>query len=116
MSHYADARYRSRQERDSRAGYVEDDYVESRGGRGNRQMELAYHHNDSEGSIEEVTRDYPPGEYGYGYDYPRHGKVTTVREGVRRTRSVGARDPYYGSRSHRSDNHRQSRRYHDNRK
>lgn len=114
MSHYADTRYRPRQERDSRtAGYVEDSYVESRGGHGNRQMELAYHHDDSDGSIEEVTRDYPPGEYGYGYGYPRRGKVTTVREGVRRTRSVGARDPYHDNGYYRSDDYRRSKRYRD---
>ncbi|EAU38859.1 predicted protein [Aspergillus terreus NIH2624] len=58
--------------------------------------------NFSNESIEEIPRDYPPGdyayEYGHGYPPPRHSRVATVQEGVRRSHSLGggARGgPYY---------------------
>lgn len=116
MSYYDDSRYRGRRDKYSRGstGYVEDAYVDNRGGYGGR-MELVRRRDDSDDSVvEEVTRDFPPGDY---YGYPRPRRVTTVREGVRRARSTGGRDPYFDEEYYRRDDYRprRSRRYDDRR-
>lgn len=114
MSYYNDGRYRVKRDRYSRpgGGVVDETYVDSRGGYGSQ---LVRRRDDSEDSVvEEVTRDFPPGE-SYGYQRPR--RVTTVREGVRRARSAGGRDPYYDEDYYRRDEYRPSRpkRYDDRR-
>ncbi|KAL1853034.1 hypothetical protein Plec18170_005616 [Paecilomyces lecythidis] len=112
MSYYDDRRYRSNRDRYRPTGYVEETYVDSRGNNG--RMDLVRRYDDSDDEvIEEVQRDFPPGEYSYGI--PRRGKVTTVREGVRRARSVGGQDPYYGGGYYRRGGHRR-RRGHDDRR
>ncbi|OJJ49663.1 hypothetical protein ASPZODRAFT_12783 [Penicilliopsis zonata CBS 506.65] len=61
-------------------------------------QDLVRHQDDSTESVEEIQRDYPPGEYDeYGYGPPRRTRVTTVRDGVRRTQSVNSspRGTYY---------------------
>lgn len=93
MSYYDDGRYRNRRDRPRQDGYADDGYVDNR---------VVYRkRRDSDDSVvEEVTRDFPPGEY----DYPRRTRVTTVREGVRRARSAG-RDPYYDGGYYRRDDY-----------
>lgn len=113
MSYYDDRRHRSTRDRYRPTGYVEETYVDSRGGN-NSRMDLVRRYDDSNDEVEEVQRDFPPGEYSYGR--PRRTKVTTVREGVRRARSVGGRDPYYGGGYYRRDDYRRSGRYDDRRK
>jgi hypothetical protein len=118
MSYYGDSRYRAKRDKHSRpSGYVEETYVDSRGGGyGGRQMELVRRRDDSDDSVvEEVTRDFPPGEY---YGYPRRSRVTRVREGARRARSTGGPDPYYDDGGYyRRDDYRPRRsRRHDERR
>ncbi|KAJ9236597.1 hypothetical protein DTO169E5_5588 [Paecilomyces variotii] len=111
--YYDDRRYRSNRDRYRPTGYVEETYVDSRGG-DNGRMELVRRYDDSDDEvIEEVQRDFPPGEYSYGI--PRRSKTTTIREGVRRARSVGGQDPYYGGGYYRRGGHRRPRGYDDRR-
>jgi hypothetical protein len=121
MSYYdgRDSRgYRVKRDRYSRpGGYVEETYVDSRGGYGRELGPIRRRDNDSQESVvEEVTRDFPPGEYYYGY--PRSRRSMPVRETVpRRARSAG-RDPYYDDDYYRRDDYRprRSKRYPDKRK
>ncbi|RJE22787.1 hypothetical protein PHISCL_04890 [Aspergillus sclerotialis] len=69
-------------------------------------------------SIEEIPRPYPPGtpryEYGYGYPPPRHSRVNTAPEDIRRSQSMGGgRGSYYEDDYYRPHRHRRSRRYDD---
>jgi len=125
MSYYDDdrppRRHRSRRSRPTDE-YSEETYTETRGGGGDRDgrrnMELVRsRRDDSVSSVEEIDRDFPPGG---GYIK----RNTTVREGVRRTRSVGRdrdRDRYSDYDSRRSDDYaaskasKKSRRYDDDR-
>lgn len=125
MSYYdpRDSRaYRVKRDRYSRpgGGYVEETYVDNRGGGYGYDYDydtrLTRRRGDSDESVvEEVARDFPPGEYYYGYPGPR--RTATVREGVRRARSVG-RDPYYDEEYYRRDDYRprRSNRYDGRRK
>lgn len=112
MSYY-DARdsrgYRVKRDRYSRpgGGYVEETYVDNRGGYGyDYDSRLVRRHDSEESVVEEVARDFPPGEYYYGNPGPR--RAATVREGVRRARSVG-RDPYYDEDYYRREDYRPRR-------
>ena len=122
MSYYDDdrapRRHRSKKNRPVDE-YSEETYVDSRGAGdrdGRRNMELVRsRRDDSVSSVEEVEREFPPGG---GYIK----RNTTVREGVRRTRSVGRdrdRDRYSDYDSRRSDDYafskasKKSRRYDD---
>lgn len=112
MSYY-DARdsrgYRVKRDRYSRpgGGYVEETYVDNRGGYGyDYDSRLVRRHDSEESVVEEVARDFPPGEYYYGNPGPR--RAATVREGVRRARSVG-RDPYYDEEYYRREDYRPRR-------
>lgn len=109
MSYYdsRDSRgYRVKRDRYSRpdGGYVEETYVDSRGGYPyDYDTRLVRRRGDSEESVvEEVSRDFPPGEHYYGYPGPR--RAATVREGARRARSVG-RDPYYDEEYYRREDY-----------
>jgi hypothetical protein len=120
MSYYdgRDSRgYRVKRDRYSRpGGYVEETYVDSRGGYGRELGPLRRHDDSQESVVEEVTRDFPPGEHYYGYSRP--SRTMSVREsGTRRARSAG-RDPYYDDEYYRRDDYRprRSRRYPDKRK
>ncbi|EEA20589.1 conserved hypothetical protein [Talaromyces marneffei ATCC 18224] len=111
MSYYdsRDSRgYRVKRDRYSRpdGGYVEETYVDNRGGYPyDYDTRLVRRRGDSEESVvEEVSRDFPPGESYYGY--PR--RAATVREGPRRARSVG-RDPYYDEEYYRREDYRPRR-------
>ncbi|KAL5357039.1 hypothetical protein BJX96DRAFT_143825 [Aspergillus floccosus] len=79
------------------AGYAQDYY-----GSHPSHTDVVPRHNLSDESVEEIPRDYPPGdyayEYGHGYPPPRHSRVATVQEGVRRSHSMGGGTrggPYY---------------------
>ncbi|KAH8693201.1 hypothetical protein BGW36DRAFT_302515 [Talaromyces proteolyticus] len=118
MSYYdtRDSRgYRVKRDRYSRpgGGYVEETYVDNRGGYG-REMDLVRRRDSQESVVEEVTRDFPPGEPYYGYPRPR--RTMSVREGARRARSAG-RDPYYDEEYYRREDYapRKSKRYRDDR-
>lgn len=122
MSYYdtRDGRgYRVKRDRYSRpGGYVEETYVDSRDGYGRELGPARRRDTDSQESVvEEVTRDFPPGEYYYGYSKPR--RAMSVREpATRRARSAG-RDPYYDDEYYyRRDDPRprRSKRYPDKRK
>ncbi|KUL91236.1 hypothetical protein ZTR_01551 [Talaromyces verruculosus] len=113
MSYYdsRDSRgYRVKRDRYSRpdGGYVEETYVDKRGGYPyDYDTRLVRRRGDSEESVvEEVSRDFPPGEYYYGYPGPR--RASTVREGARRARSAG-RDPYYDEEYYRREDYRPRR-------
>ena len=84
MSYYdgRDSRgYRVKRERYSRpGGYVEETYLDNRGGYGRDLAPVRRH--DSEESVEEVTRDFPPGEYYYGYPRPRRAMSVRDRKSV----------------------------------
>ncbi|KAJ5698518.1 hypothetical protein N7462_000523 [Penicillium macrosclerotiorum] len=68
----------------------------------------------SDGSIEEIQRDFPPGgEYFYERGYNSRRTRQPAYETVRRASSVSGYDPYYDDRSHRS---RRSRHYYDDRR
>ncbi|CRG85134.1 hypothetical protein PISL3812_02262 [Talaromyces islandicus] len=119
MSYYdgRDSRgYRVKRDRYSRpGGYVEETYVDNRGGYGRELGPLRRYDDSQESVVEEVTRDFPPGEHYYGYSRPR--RTMSVREsGPRRARSAG-RDPYYDDEYYRRDDYRprRSRRYPDKR-
>ncbi|THC95180.1 hypothetical protein EYZ11_005339 [Aspergillus tanneri] len=74
------------------------------------QLGVVRRRNGSDDSIEGAYGDYPLGgygyEYGYGHPHPRLSRVASVRDSVRRSHSMGDRDPYYSdldySRSRRS--------------
>lgn len=93
---YEDAPVRRRKsERDRRSGrgtkeYVEEETYMARGtNNAPRQMSLVQRRrDDSPDSIEEVQRDFPPGDGGYVR------RKTTVRESGRRARSASGRDTY----------------------
>ncbi|OKL58883.1 hypothetical protein UA08_05460 [Talaromyces atroroseus] len=109
--------YRVKRDRYSRpgGGYVEETYVDNRGGYGyDRDYDntrLIRRGDSEESVVEEVPRDFPPGEYYYGNPGPRRAAT------ARRARSVG-RDPYYDDEYYRRDDYyrpRRSRRYDDRR-
>lgn len=99
MSYYDDdnrpRRHRSERQRRPRATeYSDETYVESRGNgpRSSRQQTdlVRRPREDSDLSVEEVERDFPPGGGGYVK------RKTTVREGgVRRAHSAGRDRGYY---------------------
>jgi hypothetical protein len=112
--YYNDPRYRPRQSH----------YGDPRPGSSNRQhMGVVSRpgpevHEDS--PIEEVQRDFPPGEYAYGH-YPkrrsrRHPSGQYMTTSAPRARSAHGRDSrypddyYYHDRHPRSDHYRRSRR------
>jgi hypothetical protein len=113
MSSYydADAPRRHKTHRSHRAPvYQEEEIVESRTSRPQRQMELVRRpRDDSTSSIEEVRRDFPPGDGAY------IKRRTVVRDKYppARARSVD-NDSYYDDYSRgnrRSDGGRRSKRY-----
>jgi hypothetical protein len=112
--------YRVKRDRYSRpgGGYVEETYVDNRGGPGydyDYDSRLVRRGDSEESVVEEVARDFPPGQYYYGAPGPR--RAATVREGARRARSVG-RDPYYDDEYYRREDYRprRSRRNDDRRR
>ena len=120
MSYYDDdrppRRNRSTKERRPR-DYTEEETYVGRGGLDPRDSrQLVRRRDDSTSSVEEITRDFAPGE---GSGYVR--RKTVVREGVRparRARSVGRYDDGYDD-SRRSDyasSKRSSKRSDDRRK
>lgn len=103
--------YHVKRERYARpdGGYVEETYVDNRAGYPyDYDNRIVRRRGDSEESVvEEVSRDFPPGEHYYGYSAaPR--RAASVREGARRTRSVG-RDPYYDEDYYRREDYRPRR-------
>ncbi|KAL1992321.1 hypothetical protein VTN49DRAFT_4353 [Thermomyces lanuginosus] len=110
MSYYGDPRYRASRDRyDYRFhGDYDDAYVDRRGGYGYGGDLVPRRGGSDESLVEEVERDFPPGEYYYGYSKPR--RSATVREGVRRPRSAGAPYPYYDDEYYYHREYRPSRR------
>lgn len=95
---YYDSNQYHHQPRHSRpsAGYAHDYYYPSGGSSGAHHphpLDVVPRRDPSDESVEEIPRDYPPGEYyEYGTGYPpqpRRTRVATVQEGVRRSRSMG---------------------------
>ncbi|KAL1976975.1 hypothetical protein VTN31DRAFT_3257 [Thermomyces dupontii] len=111
MSYYGDPRYRASRERyDYRPhdDYDDDVYAARRGGYGYGAHLIPRRGGSDESLVEEVERDFPPGEYYYGYSKPR--RSATVREGVRRPSSAGAPYPHYDDEYYYHREHRPSRR------
>lgn len=110
---YYDRHYYPPRDRPRRSGYAADYYDDPR--------LYARHDRDrprrgSDDSVEEVQRDYPPGEdYVYERGYNTRRSRRPVYEHVRRASSVGGYDPYYDGGYYRS-RPRRSRQYDDRRK
>ncbi|KAL4893928.1 hypothetical protein BDV59DRAFT_18689 [Aspergillus ambiguus] len=85
--------YPPTRDRPSRPGHSQDYYY----GNHPSHMDMVPRYDRSDESIEEIPRDYPPGDYAYDYPPPRHQRVATVQEGVRRSHSMsgGRGGPYY---------------------
>lgn len=98
-------RRKSERSRRDRPVYEEEEIIETRGGppRGGRTMDLARRSRDDSDSIEEIQREFPPGEGAYVQ------RRTTVRDkyasAPRRARSIdrGYEEDYYGVDARRSD-------------
>lgn len=102
MSYY-DSRHRAKRDR-----YPDEPYVDG---------QLVRRQSDD--SVEEVSRDFLPGDYYYEYG-PQRSRGSAVREGIRRARSVNGPNPYYDDEDdeyYRRENYRprRSRRYDDRR-
>ncbi|KAJ5587738.1 uncharacterized protein N7459_003503 [Penicillium hispanicum] len=117
MAYYEDRRYYEPRDRRARpASYAAEYYDEPRPyARHEREV---YPYRGSDDSVEEIQRDYPPGEdYVYERGYNSRRSRRPVYENMRRASSVSGYDPYYNdgyyrSRPRRSRHHddRQSRR------
>lgn len=102
MAYYDDRRYYSPRDRYAHPASYVDPYNDPRGGYARRSRE-AYYPRRSDDSVEEVQRDYPPGEdYVYERGYNARRSRRPVYERVRRASSVGGHDPYYGGADYRS--------------
>ncbi|KAF9892566.1 hypothetical protein FE257_001675 [Aspergillus nanangensis] len=118
MAYYDDRQYyqppRDRASRPSNHDYY---YPSSASPANPYPMDVVHRHDGSNNSVEEIPRDYPPGEYGYDYGppNPRRSRVATAQEGVRRSHSTGGRPPYYDDADyhHRSSRGRKPRHYDD---
>ncbi|KAJ5630802.1 uncharacterized protein N7484_010902 [Penicillium longicatenatum] len=89
MAYYEDRRYPAPRDRARPVSYAADYYDSPRYERHDRQVY-------PDESVEEIQRDYPPGEgyvYERGYDSRRSRRP--VYENVRRASSVSGHDPYY---------------------
>lgn len=107
MSYDGDGPYRSRRDR----RYRQDEGAYMDGGYTDNQLVYRKRRDSDDSFVDEVTRDYQPGEPGYA----RRRRVTSVREGVRRAHSAG-RDPYYDEGYYRHDSYvARSPRYSDRR-
>jgi hypothetical protein len=101
--YYDDRNYTPRDRRAPRPMSYADPYDEPRG-YSSRHERAVYPRRGSDDSIEEVQRDFPPGEE---YAYERGGYTSRrprrpVYERVRRASSVGASDPYSDAAYYRS--------------
>lgn len=104
MAYYADRHYYSPRDRPRRS-HAADYYDDPRYARYERERPRR----GSQDSIEEIQRDYPPGEdtvYERGYNSRRSRRP--VYENVRRASSVSG-DPYYDAGYYRSSRPRRSR-------
>ncbi|KAJ5151964.1 hypothetical protein N7492_010259 [Penicillium capsulatum] len=111
MAYYADRHYYSPRDRPRRS-YAADYYDDPRYARYERERPRR----GSDDSVEEIQRDYPPGEdtvYERGYNHRRTRRP--VYENVRRASSVSGYDPYYDAGYYRSSRPRRSRRDDDHR-
>lgn len=117
MSYYYDDRHYSlpRDRRDRPASYAAEYYDEPRSyARHGREV---YPYRGSDDSVEEIQRDYPPGEdYVYERGYNSRRSRRPVYENVRRPSSVSGYDPYYNDGYYRSRPRHSTRRYDDRRK
>ncbi|KAJ6103015.1 hypothetical protein N7486_005442 [Penicillium sp. IBT 16267x] len=107
MAYYDERRYPAPRDRARPRGYAADYYDSPRYGRYEPQVY-------PDESIEEIQRDYPPGEghvYERGYDSRRSRRP--VYENVRRASSVSGHDPYYDG--YRRSRAQPSRQYDDRR-
>lgn len=105
MAYYADRHYYPPRDRPRRS-HAADYYDEPRYARYERERPRR----GSNESIEEIQRDYPPGEdtvYERGYNSRRSRRP--VYENVRRASSVSGYDPYYDAGYQRSSRPRRAR-------
>lgn len=119
MAYYDDRRYPPRDRDRARpvSGYAAD-YYDDHPRRYSRYDRDAYPppYRESDGSVELVQRDFPPGEqYVYERGYNSRRSRRPVYENVRRASSAGGYDPYYDNGYSRS-RPRRSRQYDDRRK
>lgn len=113
MAYREDRRYMPRDRYDRPPSYA-DPYNEPRG-RYARYDRDVYARRGSDDSVEEVQRDYPPGEdlvYERGYTSRRPRRP--VYENVRRASSVSGYDPHYET-GYYTSRPRRSRHYDDRR-
>ncbi|PLB43869.1 hypothetical protein P170DRAFT_430878 [Aspergillus steynii IBT 23096] len=121
MAYYEDRQYRRPRDRHGRppGGHAKEYYYDE-DPYGGRAHEVMRRRNGSDDTIEEVHPEYPKGDYGYEYGYglppPRHSRVSSVQEGVRRSHSMRDRDPYYEDSDYsRSRHSRRPKNYDDRR-
>ncbi|KAI2812013.1 hypothetical protein CBS115989_10874 [Aspergillus niger] len=113
--------YESRQYARPPGGYNPDYYYGAPPhGTARHQTDVVRRRDGSVDSYDAPPRDYPPGDYGYEYGYgippqARPSRVSTLSEGVRRSHSMGHRDPYYDDSDYYRRSHRRSRRHDDRR-
>ena len=113
MAYYEERRYVPR-DRDRPASYAAE-YYDPRGRYARHERDV-YPYRGSDDSIEEIQRDYPPGEdFVYERSYNSGRPRRPVYENVRRASSVSGYDPYHDDGYYRS-RQRQPRRYDDRRK
>ncbi|KAI9041595.1 uncharacterized protein KD926_006669 [Aspergillus affinis] len=118
MAYYEERHYRRPRDRHARpgAGYAKEYYEDPYGGRAH-EASVMRRRNRSDDSIEEVSSDYPKGDYGYEYGYglppPRHSRVSSVHEETRRS---GGRDPYYEDSDYSRSRHSRRSKHHDDRR
>jgi len=116
MAYYDDRRHYAPHDRGRPdAGYAADYYDNHPRAYQPRNDRELYPYRGSEGSVEEIPRDYPPGsEYAYERSYDTRRSRRPVYENVRRASSAGGYDPYYDGGYYRSRTRRS--RQHDDRR
>lgn len=88
--YYDDDEPRRRSTRSRRQPVYEEEIIEKRSTRPRQQMEMVRRRDDSSDSVEEVRRDFPPGDGVY----VKRRTTTRDKYAAPRARSVG-RDSYY---------------------
>lgn len=115
MAYYEDRRSYPRDRARPAAGYAADYYDDHPRGYARRDREV-YPYRGNDDSVEEIQRDYPPGDdYAYERGYNPRRPRRPVYENVRRASSVSGYDPYYDHGYYHS-RPRRSRQKHDDRR